>query len=156
MKKLMILTLMLVAGSSIYALDEKTETKDKHKNKYLTPDERAVRAVIHKFYTGVISGNRSRIEDAWAMKGGHVKFLVKDKDNKQIVKTIPISMAIDQWALHSATLASGEILLIDTVDDKVAMAKLKMKYDDKTYIEYFTLYNINGEWKIVHKAGVEQ
>lgn len=157
MKKLMlVLALMLVSGSMMYGQDTKIGTsKDadkKVKPKFDTEDEKAIRKTVQNYYSGVVTANIDKLKDSWAMKGGHVKYVDQDKDKKDIVKTIPISLAAKSWTQSPADRASADVKMLDIVENKMAMVKLEFKYNDHTFMDYLTLYKLNDQWKIVHKA----
>lgn len=46
---------------------------------------------------------------------------------------------------------SNEIVSID-ISGNVGMAKLRLRYADKQFIDYMTLMKIDGEWTIVNKV----
>jgi uncharacterized protein (TIGR02246 family) len=47
-----------------------------------------------------------------------------------------------------------EIHSIDVVDDQLAVAKVEIRWASGTYIDYYTLYRVDGDWKIVSKMWV--
>ena len=45
-----------------------------------------------------------------------------------------------------------EILLIDVASDTQAMAKVRVKINAATFIDYLTFHKIDGQWQITSKA----
>lgn len=46
---------------------------------------------------------------------------------------------------------TNEIVMID-VSGYAAMAKIRLTYADKMFVDYMTLMKVDGEWKIVNKV----
>ena len=46
---------------------------------------------------------------------------------------------------------TNEIVSID-ISGYVAMAKLRLKYEDKQFTDYMTLMKVDGKWAIINKA----
>lgn len=46
---------------------------------------------------------------------------------------------------------TNEIVSID-ISGNVGMAKLRLRYADKQFIDYMTLMKVDGEWQIVNKV----
>ncbi len=48
-----------------------------------------------------------------------------------------------------------KILSTDILQEQLAVVKVELKAGEKVYIDYLSLYQVNGEWKIVNKVFVE-
>jgi len=116
-------------------------------------DEAAVRAVVDKYYRGVVTGDRDLIESAWDVDHGDMKH-VKVRGGSEVVDVTPISLAVDWWTRAKARDSSSKILALDIVEGKMASVKFEFVYEKLYYMEYLTLLKVAGNWKIVSKAYV--
>jgi len=118
-------------------------------------DEAVIRAVVDKYYRGVVTADRALIEAAWDVDRGHMKH-VQGSGAGESVNVTPISLAIDWWTRVKASTSSSKILALDIVEGKMASVKFEFVYDRLYYIEYLTLLKVSGNWKIVSKAYVSR
>ena len=62
-----------------------------------------------------------------------------------------LKKALKAWAAKPSPESNGKILMVDVLNDKLAVAKIKLKWNKNEYYDYVTLAKINNKWKIVSK-----
>ena len=144
MKKALIsLMVILGAGTTLYA----TKGDD--------PDEARIREVVDLYFNGVVNADRALLERAWD-RNAHMKHVKADRDGIEAVHVVPIDVAFEWWTRVKAKTSLGKVLSVDIVDGKMAFVKFEFHYNKLDYIDYLSLYKVNGEWKIVNKTFVRR
>jgi len=143
-KALIALLVILGAGATLYAArgDDPAD-----------PDEAQIREVVDLYFKGVVEADRTALERAWD-KNAHMKHVKVTRDGIEAVHVVPIDVAFEWWTRVKANTSMGKVLSLDIVDGKMAMVKFEFHYNQLKYIDYLSLYKVNGEWKIVNKTFV--
>lgn len=113
----------------------------------------AVRKAIQQHFDGITKGDAKMLNAVWD-KDAQVRFIGVDKWGKDVVQTTPVSKLIKQWTAKPAPDSKGVIMSVDVVNDRMASAKVALKWQGATLIDYLTLMKANGQWRIVNKAFV--
>jgi len=113
-------------------------------------DEAAIKACVDKYYRGVIGADAALIREAWDMDNGRMAS-INSGGTSDRVSVVPVSQAIAWWIRVKAHTSSSHVLNVDIVDGKMACVKHEFIYNKLRYIEFLTLFKINGTWKIVSK-----
>jgi len=107
-------------------------------------DMAAIRATVFDYFEGINEKDRERLERAFD-EGAYLKSVTDDGT----VRAEPIADAIARWMKAEARSRSGAILSVDVVDGRVA----RVVFDfDGDYVDFLTLFKLDGEWKIIDKA----
>lgn len=118
--------------------------------------EAAVRAAVQHYIDGAASGSEAEFNTAWDVTAGHMQYVRKGEDGKEAVHVVPIADAIKRWCSAPPAESWGKITDVMIVDDKLAHATVEMLWQGTIYVDYLSLYNVGGEWKIVNKVFVSR
>lgn len=122
-----------------------------------TNDEAAIRTVLDNYLTGVDKQDMTILESAFDGEHAHMKYVSKNDAGAESITVVPIRDAFASWTKPPAKPCQGKLLNLDVVDASMAMAKYEFKWgSDMTFIDYLTLYKVNGQWKIVNKTFVRK
>ena len=115
-----------------------------------TTDEQAIRKVITDAYIEGLFANR----DVEAVRAGfHQDFVLHVVNEGQVIQA-PLEMWLDRLGLDGTpgeTTVEGEFVSID-VTGNAATVKLEVREDGvHIYTDYFGLYKVDGDWKVVNK-----
>ena len=117
-----------------------------------TDDEAAIRHVVAEYITGWRDGDVARLEKIFALEHGYIIWRGAGDDGETI-QSISFGEALDRRKPNAGYGEPYRIESLDVVDGVLAVVKFNVERKGKgSYIDYFTLYKINGEWKIVVKA----
>lgn len=121
----------------------------------LLGDEAAIRAVIEDYFWGRQNGDADRLAEAFDTENGRFAY-VRRSDEGDTVH----SMTLGEFASRATNpipyANTGRILSIDVVRDEMAMVKLELASETRTFIDYFLLYRVNGEWTILFKTATAE
>jgi len=120
-----------------------------------TGDEGAIQDVINAYYHGVVSANRGLIERAWDLENGQMEHLIT-RGPVERVGVVAASKAVDWWTRARAATSSSQILDMDIAEGKMAMVKFEFIFNQLYYLEYLTLFKVDGQWKIVNKSFISR
>ena len=114
-----------------------------------TNDDAAIRATIEHYFRAHATGDGSHLMQAFRPEL-HVMSVNKDgalqmRTRDEFAKVFSGKPADDE-AQRKRTIE-----MID-ISGNAAIAKLKLDYPKITFIDYFTLLKIDGEWKVVNKT----
>ena len=110
---------------------------------------RGIRGVVGKDFEGIAEGNAKLLAEAWdsSARVQHVRLLAKGGD---VVVTDPVTEAFKTWATKPHPRSSGFIQRIDVVSDRMAVARVILRFEGTNFNDFLTLFKINGQWKIVN------
>lgn len=121
-----------------------------------TETDAAIRATLDNYLAGVDKQDMALLEKAFAADHAHMKYVVKAESGGETVKIVPIREAFANWTKPPAKPCKGRVINLDVADGRMASAKYEFIWGDVTFIDFLTLYKIDGEWKIVNKTFVRQ
>lgn len=119
-------------------------------------EEEAVRMVLDNYLNGVARQDTALLEKAFDGANAHMKHVTRSDAGGEMLKVVPIREAFVNWTKPPAKPCKGKVLNIDILDSRLAMAKYEFVWGDVTFIDYLSLYKINGEWKIVNKVFIRK
>ena len=120
----------------------------------------AVKNTIENYYNGYIFRNYTLLEKAFDTENGTMKVpVLKDEkvigfENhffKDLIQKWGNREQLSEYIIKNCALTN---LNIDIVDQKIASAKISMKVDTITYIDFLSLQKISDNWKITNKIFV--
>lgn len=117
-------------------------------------DERGVREAVMNYFEGVCETDRDKLEKAWDVQAGHMKH-IKEQAGTETVSIVSANLALEWWTRSRAKESYHKFHYVDIVDDKMAFVKFEFHFNTLKYMDYLTLYRLNGEWKIVNKSFVK-
>lgn len=135
-----------VVAGSVVAADEAPKWKP--------ADEQAVREAVDMYFNGVTRADRELLDKAWYVNGASMKYVQDVGADAGKFKDVKIPIAFDWWTRTKPKTSSGKVLSLDIVADSMALVKFEFLYDHFHYIDFLTLYKIDGEWKLVSKTFV--
>ena len=135
------LLLMLCISAAAYA----DQTQD---------DYDAIKATIEHYFEGLKTGNKTRLERAFAVPNAHMKGYIKNKDGELVLSSRPMADVIADWVSREPRPDfRGKILSINIFSDVGALATFDF---NGIYTDAFQLVKIGGEWRIINKFYVDQ
>jgi len=148
-----LLTIILVLAPLMarLAYAEKTNLE---KKQTMSKAELQIRQTLETHLNGIINKDVSKLQKAWNSNGAQVQFIKKNKKGIEVLTSSPAEEVFKLWTKPTTKKTSGKILSVDIFKDKMAVAKLEIKWQGSTYTDFLSLFKINGEWKIVNKTFV--
>ena len=108
----------------------------------------AVQATVYDYFEGINAKDRARLENAFDTSAQ-----LKSPDGDGAVKVEPIADAIARWMSGEAQSRKGKILALEITDNQVA--QVVFDYDG-IFVDFLTLFKLDGQWKIVDKSFIPQ
>ena len=71
---------------------------------------------------------------------------------KEQVKSSDLKKALKTWASKPSPESTGKIHMVDVLNNKLAVAKISLKWNGNEYYDYVTLAKVNNQWKIISKV----
>ena len=121
----------------------------------------AIQQAVEDYYYGYIERDIHRLNRAFDTENGTMKLPYPTETGKAGYKNGLFKEIIPKWASKNKLLedikkqCTLEILNIDVVNDKMGVAKIKMKIGPQTYLDVLSLQKFNNEWKITNKMFIE-
>ena len=108
----------------------------------------AIQAAVFNYFEGINEQDRARLEGAFDTSAQ-----LKSPDGDGAVKVEPIADAIARWLSGEAQQRTGKILKLDITENQVA--QVVFDYDG-IFVDFLTLLQLDGQWKIVDKVFIPQ
>ena len=108
----------------------------------------AIQAAVFNYFEGINEKDRARLESAFDTSAQ-----LKSPDGAGAVKVEPIADAIARWMDGKAQSRKGKILAFEITDNQVA--QVVFDYDG-IFVDFLTLFKLDGQWKIVDKSFIPQ
>ena len=112
------------------------------------PEVAAVQATVYDYFDGINTKDRARLESAFDTSAQ-----LKSPDGDGAVNVEPIADAIARWMGGEAQSRKGKILALEITDNQVA--QVVFDYDG-IFVDFLTLFKLDGQWKIVDKSFIPQ
>lgn len=107
------------------------------------------------YFNGAAKGNQRLLTSAFDTEFGDIKMPRVDKETgNEYIETVPLKEFAKGFKSETKDTWTAKLLMVDIVDDKMAMVKLDFQTTKTHYIDYLVMYKRNGEWKIVNKTFV--
>ena len=139
------------AGEGPYVPDTFAEDYDVY-----DPEIEAIEAVILDYFDGQGEASLERLQNAFHPNSSMFGVVTNDDGETELRVWPKMYDVIERWAQNANPPGAGrdgEVLSIDIVDDRLAVATFR--YADRFY-EAFSLVKIDGEWKIAAKTFIRQ
>jgi hypothetical protein len=115
-----------------------------------TPEEEAIRGVLEDYIVGWREGDAERLSGAFASEGAIM--WVGSEEGRQVLQSMTFGKAVARGKSNPSYGLSWSVQSLDVVDSHVAVTKLDISRSGGSYVDFLTLYKIDGKWKIVNKA----
>jgi len=112
--------------------------------------EAGVRAAVMAYFEAGNIGSPDLAREAFETENG-VMFIQRSGDEGDMIRTMNLGDFADRFT-RGQEGREGEILEVNIINDEMAFAHFLFTTPDRTFNDFFLLYNLNGEWKIVSKA----
>ncbi|MGZ9899395.1 nuclear transport factor 2 family protein [Shewanella gaetbuli] len=106
-------------------------------------------ATIYDYYNGLYKADQQQLAKAFDMQTGNMKTIKKGK-----VESTKLSTFATYFTKPSNENWLGNILMVDIVEDRMAMVKFNFETPEVHYIDYLILLKTDQGWKITSKAYV--
>ncbi len=120
-------------------------------------DAAAIEARVFDYFHGQGEASEERLMRAFAADHVSMVGILKNEDGTQAIRAWKdMKPVLQDWASRDnppGATRDGEIIHMQMVDAR--MAVVLFRYTDRFY-DALTLAKVNGEWKIVAKAFIEQ
>lgn len=139
------------AGEGPYVPDTFAEDYDVY-----DPEVAAIEAVILDYFDGQGEASLERLQNAFHPNSSMFGVVTNDDGENDLRVWPKMYDVIESWAQNDNPPGAGrdgEVLSIDIVDDRLAVATFR--YADRFY-DAFSLVKIDGEWKIASKTFIRQ
>jgi hypothetical protein len=146
MKRILVVSaiaILLSAGGS-FAQDSAEEA-----------EESAIQAVLEDYIVGWREGDPERLSRAFASETGTIMW-VGSEDGREVLQSMTFGAAVARGKSNLSYGLEWRVGSLDVVDSHVAVAKLYISRSGGSYVDFLTLYKIDGMWKIVNKAFVSR
>ncbi len=115
-------------------------------------DEEAVRYAVAEYIAGWREGNVERLARVFEVDHGHIIWRSGEGDDETI-SSMTFGEALANRRPNQGYGEPYRIEKIDIVDGYLAVVRFDVERSGKgSYVDYFMLYKVRGEWKIVVKA----
>jgi len=114
-------------------------------------DEDAVRAAVLDYFEGGNNGEPDRVAQGFDTENGHF-YLRRSGEDGDTVRAWPLGEFAQVFTSAPPYERVGEFADIRIVDDRMAFVHFIITMPGREFDDFFLLYEINDEWKIVSKA----
>ena len=115
-------------------------------------DEAAIREVVSEYVIGWRTGDAERLAKIFEPDHGHIIWR-SSNDEGETIQSMTLGNALQNRRANEGYGQPYTIEHLDIVDGVLAVVRFNVLRPGKgSYVDYFTLYKRNGEWKIVTKA----
>ncbi|KOY86905.1 hypothetical protein AD998_12800 [bacterium 336/3] len=124
-------------------------------------DKKLIKEALDNYFQGYIQNDSVILQKSFELDYGHMKGIGKNKLSQDSLWTRNFDVVVRRWATKTPFTDAQKkksyykILSLDIVEEKMAVVKIKIQLGDRLFIDYLSLYKINGIWKIVNKIFVE-
>lgn len=98
-------------------------------------------------------GDQALLASAFDLEFGHMKYVKVDEETgKEIIATVPFEELVNVFKKEMQDTWAAKLLMVDIVDDSMAIVKLDFQTSKTHYIDYLVMYKREGSWKIINKT----
>lgn len=117
-----------------------------------TGHEAAIRAAVMDYFEGGNDGDGARVARAFQTEVGDMFIRRSGEDGADTVTAMNLGDFAGRFSAPIPFERTGEIEEIRIVDDAMAFVHFTFTTPDRQYDDFFTLYRMGEDWKIVSKA----
>lgn len=114
-------------------------------------DEDAIRAAVLNYFEGGNTGDPDRVAQGFDTENGHF-YLRRSDEAGDSIRAWPLGEFAQVFTNAPPYERVGEFADIQIVDDRMAFVHFIITMPGREFDDFFLLYEINDEWKIVSKA----
>jgi hypothetical protein len=123
---------------------------------------RSIELVMRNYFEGYMSGDHAKLTAAFDTSAGAMIAL---RDSGKTTMNFPMRDLMLRWVDNVKKTPYSDadrkaskyaIVSCDIVDDVLAIVKLDITLGKRRFLDYLSLYKIDGTWKIVSKVFVQQ
>ena len=119
-----------------------------------TSDEGQIRQMLNDYIVGWREADGERLARVFAAKEGRVMWISK-QSGKEILSSMTFGEILQRENKPQPHYGlDWEVLDLDIVDGRLAVAKLHISRAGGSYIDFLVCHKIAGEWRIVNKTFV--
>lgn len=116
-------------------------------------DEDRIRKILNDYITGWREGDVERLSRVFAVEQGRVMW-ISDQSGKEELQSMTFGDVLKRQKSQPQYGLEWEVLSLDIVDGKLAVAKLHISRAGGSYIDFLVCHKISGDWRIVNKTFV--
>lgn len=115
-----------------------------------TDHEAAVRQAVMDYFEAGNTGNPDLARQAFETENG-IMFIQRSGDEGDRVETMNLGDFAARFT-RAQEGREGEVVEVKLINDEMAFAHFLFTTPDRTFNDFFLLYRLDEEWKIVSKA----
>jgi len=112
--------------------------------------EAEVRAAVLAYFEAGNTGDPDLAREAFETENG-VMFIQRPGEDGDQIQTMNLGDFADRFT-RAQEGREGEIIEVKLINDEMAFAHFLFTTPDRTFNDFFLLYRLDDEWKIVSKA----
>ena len=117
------------------------------------PHEADVREAVQAYFDGMMTGEVALLERAFHPAA---RLLGTGDDGLMVIPFENWAERVPNWAPGAAASGYTNRILEVDIAGNAAVAKTELIWPDVRYIDYLSLLQVDGEWKIVNKIWMEE
>jgi hypothetical protein len=124
-------------------------------------DKKQIYQAIENYFQGYIQNDSIPLQKSFELRDGHMKGITKNRSSQDSLWSRNFDVVVRRWATKTPFTdvqkkkSYYKILYLDIVEKKMAVVKIKIQLADRLFIDYLSLYKINGVWMVINKIFVE-
>ena len=115
--------------------------------------ESSIKQTIDNYILGWRTGNKQLLQNAFDSNAGVVLWIDK-KDGSEVLKSMKLSELVANDKIREGYGVDYTIENLEIIDERLAVAIVKIPNKKSHYIDCLQLQRLNDEWKIVLKSFV--
>ena len=117
------------------------------------PDSSVIQAVIEDYVVGWREADTTKLNRAFEVNEGRIMWISATPEG-EVLGSMTFETVLEQSKKQPSYGSKWEILNLDVVENKLAVAKVFISTKKGHYIDYLILQKISEQWKIVTKTYV--
>ncbi len=114
-------------------------------------DEAEIRRVLADYVSGWREADVERLAGVFSLEAGSVMWVTAES-GEEVLRSMTFREVLERRKAQPHYGLEWDVLALDIVDRKVAVAKLHISRTGGSYVDFLVLYKIAGEWRIVNKT----
>ncbi len=116
-------------------------------------DDSQIRQVLSNYIVGWRRGDVGLLARTFAVDHGRVMWIT-EKSDREVLRSMTFDEVLERRKPNPEYGLEWEVLSLDVVDGKLAVAKVYISRKGGSYVDFLVLHKIAGEWRIVNKTFV--
>ncbi len=118
-----------------------------------TTDKELIHKMLSNYVEGWREGDEAKLRSVFALDEGRVVWIAT-ADGKEKLQAMTFEKIVQRGKKQPAYGLEWDILALDIIDGRLAVAKLEISRKGGSYVDILTCHKIEGQWRIVNKAFV--